>query len=250
MNAEGRRGEPILYTLRLVALLCFPLQGFLNFLVFISPKYQLWRQAMPEEPWTYVLRRALSNTNPPAMSGSYITSNRNNTNNRRTTTVNNKKSKNNTNDNNSSTGIRTFIPRRTRSNGSVDHSTGSIPLPTGAIQRIREREERNRREDAQERRRQQQEEGDHPIRSSIGGVDNVPTQTKSNAVMSTPIGGVMELQPTIHRDDALVVGERNDSHHNNDIVANATPPVRRTSDSTISVVIDSDLDFSDSDSDE
>uniref|UniRef100_A0A7R9WT75 Uncharacterized protein n=1 Tax=Craspedostauros australis TaxID=1486917 RepID=A0A7R9WT75_9STRA len=65
IDAEGRRGEPGLYILRLAAMLCFPLQGMLNFLVFISPKYQLWRQAMPYEPWTYVLHCAMKESNPP-----------------------------------------------------------------------------------------------------------------------------------------------------------------------------------------
>mmetsp|Transcript_3751 Transcript_3751/g.10556 ORF Transcript_3751/g.10556 Transcript_3751/m.10556 type:complete len:399 (+) Transcript_3751:750-1946(+) len=62
---DDRPGDIGPFLLVLISILFFPLQGFFNMLVFVSPRYQLWRNALPEEPWTYVLRCTLSLEDPP-----------------------------------------------------------------------------------------------------------------------------------------------------------------------------------------
>eukprot|EP00525_Craspedostauros_australis_P012388 CAMPEP_0198112582 /NCGR_PEP_ID=MMETSP1442-20131203/4412_1 /TAXON_ID= /ORGANISM="Craspedostauros australis, Strain CCMP3328" /LENGTH=277 /DNA_ID=CAMNT_0043769401 /DNA_START=8 /DNA_END=842 /DNA_ORIENTATION=+ len=65
VDVEGRHGEPQIYIFEVAAYMLFPLQGWFNFLVFISPRYRLWRMALPEESMWYVFRRAVGKETPP-----------------------------------------------------------------------------------------------------------------------------------------------------------------------------------------
>mmetsp|Transcript_10360 Transcript_10360/g.29531 ORF Transcript_10360/g.29531 Transcript_10360/m.29531 type:complete len:408 (-) Transcript_10360:1527-2750(-) len=64
-DMEHKLGEPGKFVAVLVPFIFFPLQGFLNFVIFITPRYQQWRSCLPDEPWTYVLRCAVSPDDPP-----------------------------------------------------------------------------------------------------------------------------------------------------------------------------------------
>lgn len=64
-DAVERRGEPGLFALQWALWFFLPLQGALNFLVYIRPRYMAWRNHLPDEPFSVVLKQALSADDPP-----------------------------------------------------------------------------------------------------------------------------------------------------------------------------------------
>mmetsp|Transcript_20789 Transcript_20789/g.57780 ORF Transcript_20789/g.57780 Transcript_20789/m.57780 type:complete len:326 (-) Transcript_20789:236-1213(-) len=64
VEVDGHRGEMSRFIPILLPFLFFPLQGMLNFIVFITPRYQQWRSKYPDESCWYLLRCTLSTLSP------------------------------------------------------------------------------------------------------------------------------------------------------------------------------------------
>eukprot|EP00525_Craspedostauros_australis_P012372 CAMPEP_0198109446 /NCGR_PEP_ID=MMETSP1442-20131203/1476_1 /TAXON_ID= /ORGANISM="Craspedostauros australis, Strain CCMP3328" /LENGTH=467 /DNA_ID=CAMNT_0043765111 /DNA_START=88 /DNA_END=1492 /DNA_ORIENTATION=+ len=64
-HVEDYLGNPAVFVYLFLASICISLNGVLNLIIFVSPRYQQWRNALPNEPATYILRCALSDQELP-----------------------------------------------------------------------------------------------------------------------------------------------------------------------------------------
>lgn len=70
-EAQEAKTDPGVYTLQLLAVIFGPLQGFLNFFVYIRPKVLRWRAVETEESLFWVVQQVLAGTEIPSSAAAY-----------------------------------------------------------------------------------------------------------------------------------------------------------------------------------